>query len=237
MKINLVCCLFILSSEKNDNIRKNDIKKLKLLVTKENTLPLVNFNFNGIKSEIRKNIKSIIGTNLFHLEQAFTMDYEENIDIIYFSATNIDNIKKIDSEYKIIDFNIINNNTIIFDKTEYSYRTIEKIENNNIEYIHKINVKDETINRNLLETLICYKKVRSNVDNTDILFKFMSSSFTLEDVRILYELIKDTTIDKSNFRKKIIKYCEKVDINDNRKSGFRPSQKYKFKPLKGDIWI
>ena len=65
----------------------------------------------------------------------------------------------------------------------------------------------------------------------------MGSSFTLEDVRILYELIKDTTVDKSNFRKKIIKYCEKVDIKDNIKSGFRPSQKYKFKPLKGDVWI
>ena len=85
--------------------------------------------------------------------------------------------------------------------------------------------------------MICYKKIRSNIDNTDILFKFMASTFTLEDVRILYELIKNTTVDKSNFRKKIIKYCEKTDTKDNKKIGYRPSQNYKFKPLKGDMWL
>ena len=33
MQANLVSCLFILDSEKNGNIRKNDIKKIKILVT------------------------------------------------------------------------------------------------------------------------------------------------------------------------------------------------------------
>ena len=32
MQINLVSCIFVLDSEKNDNIRKNDVKKLKVLV-------------------------------------------------------------------------------------------------------------------------------------------------------------------------------------------------------------
>ena len=237
MNINLVSCLFVLDSEKNDNIRKNDIKKMKILVTKENSLPKISFNSNGIKNEIRKHLKSIIGSNIFHLEQAFTMDYKNSIDVIYFGATNIENIKKLDRDYKLVDFNIINNNTILFDEEEYKYKTIEKIENNNIEYIHRIYVKDELVNRNLLEILICYKKIRSNVDNTDILFKFMGKFFTLEDVRILYELIKDTKVDKSNFRKKIIKYCEKVDVKETTKLGYRPSQKYKFKPLKGDVWL
>ena len=65
----------------------------------------------------------------------------------------------------------------------------------------------------------------------------MGSSFTLEDVRIVYELIKDCSVDKSNFRKKIIKYCEKIDTSTNEKNGYRPSQRYKFKPLKGDVWL
>ena len=237
MNINLISCLFVLDSKRNENIRKNDIKKIKLLVTKENILPKISFNSNGIKGEIRKNIKSIIGTNIFHLEQAFTMDYDNNIDIIYLGATNIENVKKLDNNYKLIEFEVINNDTIIFDNSIYKYKTKEKIKNNNIEYFHKINCKDEDVNRNLLETLICYKKIRSNIDNTDILFKFMASTFTLEDVRILYELIKNTTIDKSNFRKKIIKYCEKTDTKDNKKIGYRPSQNYKFKPLKGDMWL
>lgn len=237
MNINLVSCLFVLDSEKNDNIRKNDIKKMKILVTKENSLPKVSFNSNGIKTEIRKHLKTIIGSNIFHLEQAFTMDYKNTIDIIYFGATNIENIKKLDKDYKLIDFNVIDNSTILFDEEEYKYKTIEKIENNNIEYIHQVDVKDEILNRNLLEILICYKKIRSNIDNTDILFKFMGNYFTLEDVRILYELIKETKVDKSNFRKKIIKYCEKVNVKETTKLGYRPSQKYKFKPLKGDVWL
>ena len=62
-------------------------------------------------------------------------------------------------------------------------------------------------------------------------------TFTLEDVRIVYELIKDTSVDKSNFRKKIIKYCEKVEEKKTEKKGYRPSQKYSFKPLKGDVWL
>ena len=31
MKSNLVVCLFVLDSVKNENIRKNDIKKIKVL--------------------------------------------------------------------------------------------------------------------------------------------------------------------------------------------------------------
>ena len=65
----------------------------------------------------------------------------------------------------------------------------------------------------------------------------MGSSFTLEDVRIVYEMVKNTVVDKSNFRKKIIKYCEKIDEKDDSKNGFRPSQKYKFRPLRGDVWL
>ncbi len=93
------------------------------------------------------------------------------------------------------------------------------------------------VKRTLLSILISYKKIRSTADNTDILFKFMGSTFTLEDVRILYELIKDSSVDKSNFRKKIIKYCEKVEVSEVTKNGYRPSQRYKFKPLKGDVWL
>ena len=85
--------------------------------------------------------------------------------------------------------------------------------------------------------MISYKRIRSNIDNTDIVFKFMPSIFTLEDVRIVYELIKDTTVDKSNFRKKIIKYVEETEMISDEKNGFRPSKKYKFKPLKGDAWV
>ena len=39
----------------------------------------------------------------------------------------------------------------------------------------------------------------------------MPNLFTLEDVKMVYEMIKNVQVDKSNFRKRIIKYCEKVE--------------------------
>lgn len=237
MQINVVSCLFVLESERNDNIRKNDIKKLKVLVSDNNELPIFDVNSNGLKKQVRNNISDIIGSNFFHLEQVYTMDYKDNIDIIYLGVTNISNVNKLKSDYKLVDFGIKNNSIILFGNNEYQYETIELEENNNIEYIHKIDTKDKEINRILMNLLISYKRIRNNIDSTDIVFKFLGDYFTLEDVRIVYELIKDCRVDKSNFRKKIIKYCEKVDDSIETKNGFRPSQRYKFKPLKGDNWL
>lgn len=237
MQVNLINCLFVLDSEKNENIRKNDIKKIKVLVDKKQSLPVLPYTGGDMKKELRKYLKNIIGSNLFHAEQVFTIESASGVDIIYLEITNIENIKKLSKEYELVDFNIENNNTITFKDKTYYYKTKEIESNNNIEYIHEIKTSDKDIEKNLLYLLISYKKVRSNADNTDVLFKFMGSSFTLEDVRILYELIKDVTVDKSNFRKKIIKYCEKIETKEQIKTGFRPSQKYKFKPLKGDIWL
>lgn len=237
MQINLVSCIFVLDSEKNENIRKNDIKKIKVLVNVNNELPTIIFKGNDLKKQVRKNISNIIGTDIFHLEQVYTMDYKDGIDVIYLGITNIDNVAKIKNDYKLVDFYIKNNNMILFDNKEYEYKTIEIEENNNIEYVHEIKTNNKMINRTLMELLISYKRIRSNIDNTDIVFKFMGNSFTLEDVRIVYELVKDSNVDKSNFRKKIIKYCEKTDDIDDTKNGYRPSQRYKFKSLKGDAWL
>ena len=236
MKINLVSCLFVLDSEKNNNIRRNDIKRIKVLLDSNNSLPSITVDGNGLKKEVRKNLSSIIGSNIFHLEQVFTMDYEDSIDIIYLGVTNIENVSKLKKDYKLVDFSLKDNRLISLDNEVYEYKTIEKEEYNNIEYVHDIKTKDQSIRRILLDLLISYKRIRSSVDNTDIIFKFMGNTFTLEDVRIVYELIKDCSVDKSNFRKKIVKYCEKVGVTDS-KNGFRPSQRFKFKPIKGDSWL
>lgn len=237
MQINLISCIFVLDSEKNDNIRKNDIKKIKVLVNDSNELPIINIERSELKKQVKKNISSIIGTNFFHLEQVYTMDYKDTIDIIYLGVTNIEYVNKLKNGYKLVDFSIKDNCLILFDGKEYQYKTIELEENNNIEYIHEINTRDLEFSRTLMNLLISYKRIRNNIDSTDIIFKFMGSSFTLEDVRIVYELLKDCNVDKSNFRKKIIKYCEKVEESIDIKNGYRPSQRYKFKPLKGDVWL
>ena len=237
MQINIKNCLFVLDSEKNSNIRKNDIKSIKVLVDGNLHIPSLTYECNNLKQQVRDSISKIIGSNIFHLEQVYTMDYKDSVDIIYLGITNKENVTKLKKDYKLIDFYVENNNIITYGDNTYTYKTVEKVGNNNIEYIHEIDVKDKELERDLLSLLISYKRIRSNIDNTDIIFKFMGNVFTLEDVRTVYELVKDCKVDKSNFRKKIIKYCEKTGTIDNNKNGFRPSQKFKFKPLKGDLWI
>lgn len=243
MEIYITTCLFVLDSQASQDIRKNDIKSIKVLVNKsDNGLLKVKFDEKtDIKSLMRNKIESVIGSSKFHLEQVYTFGdskfYQDGrIDIIYLAITNIDNIKNLDEQYEILDFGIKDNSDIIFGKKNYKYETQQKISNNNIEYCHNIEVDDINLEKTLLELITAYKYLRARVDNTDIIFKFMAEMFTLEDVRIVYEIIKEVQVDKSNFRKRIVKYCEKVEQKVDKK-GYRPSQMYRFKPLLTDIWL
>ena len=206
MNIKLVCPVIVLENEINSNVRKNDIKKLKLLVDSDDNLVSVTVeNKRTLKDLLRNKVKNIINSDIFHLEQVYTLGEEKyyldnSVDIIYLAITNAQNIKKLDNNYKLIDFSI--NNSII------------KIDNKSYQF----------------------KQLRSKLDNSDIIFKFMPKYFTLEDIRIVYELIKEVTVDKSNFRKKIVKYCVEANI-DFMKKGYRPSKLYTFNVLKGDVWL
>lgn len=239
MNVNIVCPILVLDNELNPNIRKNDVKKLKLLVDSNNKLVTIKASNETLKDTIKNKVSNIIGSNIFHLAQVYTLGEDKynanNIDIIYLAITNVENIKKLDSNYKLVDFNISNNIITLNDKT-YNFKTKEKISNNNIEYFHEIDIDDLKIEKMLLEIIIAYKYLRSKLDNSDIIFKFLGKTFTLEDVRCVYEMIKEVNVDKSNFRKKIVKYCEEIEI-DTTKKGYRPSKLYTFKVLKGDIWL
>lgn len=234
---NLVVCLFVLDSEKNENIRKNDIKKIKVLVDRNNNLLIIKNEGKHMRTKVNDTLCSIIGSSFFHTQQVCTMAYEDSLDTIYLGVTNIENVKDLNNNYKLIDFKVENNNTIIFNNEVFKYKTVEIVENKNVIYKQIIDIKDETLKRKIKNVLLSYKRIRINVDTTDIIFKFMPNVFTLEDVRILYEIIKDGKVDKSNFRKKIAKYCKKVDSCSDEKIGYRPSQKYEFVPLMGDVWL
>ena len=243
MEFYITSCLFVLDSQTNQDIRKNDFKSIKVVVNKsDRSLIKVKFDEKSdIKALMRHQIENIIGSDKFHLEQVYTLGdskfYQDGrIDIIYLAITNIENIKKLDEQYEALDFRIENNSKIIFGQNNYEYKTIQKVSNNNIEYYHDIEVDDINLEKVLLELITAYKYLRARIDNTDIIFKFMPQIFTLEDVRIVYEIIKEVEVDKSNFRKKIVKYCEKVEQKVGNK-GYRPSQMYRFRPLVDDIWL
>ncbi len=241
MKFNIDCCFFVLESVENENKRKNDIKKLKVLVDKHNNLVRVNFNKElSLKDTIREKIKNIIGSDIFHLEQVYTLGetkfYDSGVNVIYLGITNIENIKKLDSGYKLVDFEVITNKQVIFADYKIKYNTKVKKNYNNLEYYHVFKTDDLVLEKNLIEVLTSYKQIASKMDYTDIMFKFLPKYFTLEDVRTIYEMIKNVSVDKSNFRKKIMKYCKETEkvISDK---GYRPTHLYEFVLDENDIWV
>lgn len=236
MQVNIVNCLFVLDSEKNDNIRKNDIKKIKVLVTKDRKLLTIKYQGKNMKDDLKSRLKDILGTEVVHLEQVYTFASEDKVDIVYLGVGNISNIKNLDDNFELVDFSVKTNKSVSLGTDLYKYKTIDIEKDNNIEYIHEIEAENN-IKETLLYLLTSYKRIRANIDISDIMFKFLPDSFTLEDVRKVYELIKDTSVDKSNFRKKIVKYCEKIETEQDTKNGYRPSKRYRFKALKGDIWL
>ena len=62
MEISIVACMFVLDKQENENIKKNDIKTLKILVNKKNknllSIPLD--DKSDIKELIRKHIQNKI---------------------------------------------------------------------------------------------------------------------------------------------------------------------------------
>lgn len=243
MELSIVTCLFVLDNQVNENKKKTDIKSLKIVVDKKNN-DLIRIPFDGentVKEQMRNKIKNVIGNDKFHLEQVYTFGEKKyfgdnRIDIIYMALTNVNNIKKLDEDYELVDFNVVNNSEILFGKELYSYKTERKMVGDSYEYYHMIKVDDIRLEKKLNEMITSFKHLRTRVDNTDVCFMLLPDVFTLEDVRIVYELIMDIVVDKSNFRKKIVKFCEKVDMVVDDK-GYRPSQMYKFNPDSIDIWL
>lgn len=239
--INIDCCFFVLKSVESENKRKNDIKEIKIIVDNDNNLLSVPFNEESdIKDSIRSKIKSIIGSDTFHLEQVYTLGekkfYNSGIHIIYLGIANEENIKKLADNYKMIDFDIINKNEIKFDDNKIYYDTKIKRVGNNLEYYHEIKTNDSNVERKMIELLTSYKQIGSKIDYTDIMFKFLPKYYSLEDVRKVYEKIKNVSVDKSNFRKKIMKYCKVTDKVISNK-GYRPTHLYEFVLDKEDVWL
>lgn len=243
-KISITACTFVLDEEKATNIRKNGEKKLKLLVLKNDlSLPSILYSDKtNIKDGIRAHLESITGNSIFHLEQVYTLDTckygTPGVSIIYIAIMNRRNITQLNSNYTLIDFSLKDNHILTLEGISYEYRTITKIQNHNVEYIHQIeNIDDfQPLYSNLLTILISYKFLRTRIFDTDIIFKFFGEQFTLDEVHQLYEKITDSTTDKSNYRKKILKYCEKTEYILQNK-GYRPTQYYRFVPMDTDIWL
>ena len=159
MDVNLVCPVIVLENEVSSDIRKNDVKKLKVLVDSQGNLVSTKADGkNNLKDLIRTKISDAIGSSKFHLEQVYALGekkycFNNDLDVIYLAVTNKENVKKLDGEYCLVDFSIKNNN-INFDGKIYKFETKEHVSNNNIEYYHQIDVKDIELEKKMLELII-----------------------------------------------------------------------------------
>ena len=242
MKVNLTCIMLVLDSVPNSDIRKKDTKSVKLLTRRvDNALPAVMATTDcDIKEQIRKLLVSELGTDVFHLEQVYTLGdkkfmSDDTVDVMYLGITNMSYVQNKSSEYQLQDV-MIDNGCIKFGDTVYKYQTVEKETARNIEYFHNIDTDDIVQEKILLELLIAWKHLRYRIGIADILFKFLPSEFSLNDVTDVYKIISQKNIDKSNFRKSIIKYCVEIP-NKMSYGGYRPCKLYKFQTVKNDKWI
>lgn len=236
MKINITCCLFVLDDIKSDSVKRNDQKILKVLVNK-NTKEIFRIEFDNktdIRTLIKQEVSKVINTNKFHTEQVYTFGDNKffkdgRIDIIYIGVAKLNDIKKLDENYEFVPFVASTTKNIRLADKEYTYDISTVEENNKVKYYHNIKNVSLEEEKNLLEILTAYKYLKARVATTSIIFNLLPEVFTLEDVRLTYELIREETVDKSNFRKKYSRYCKKIDLRVADK-GYRPPQLYTFNP-------
>ncbi|OGL69888.1 hypothetical protein A3C09_01185 [Candidatus Uhrbacteria bacterium RIFCSPHIGHO2_02_FULL_47_44] len=76
-------------------------------------------------------------------------------------------------------------------------------------------------------------RLKSRLQYTNIAWSLLSEEFTLTDLQRVYEIILDTTVDKRNFRKRILALDLIVPIGKKRGGeANRPAELYKFKHKK-----
>ena len=241
MNIKLNCVMLVNQEIENNDIRKNNTQKMWILMCKgTHALPSTDINtYDDIKSQIRSVLAHAIGSDTFHLEQVYTLGdkkyFSSGIDIIHLAACNMANIKRLAPKYELVEISI-QNNTLCLGGKKYKYKTIEKIKNNNIEYLFHIDAPSIEYEKTFVEILTAWKHLRQKINYSDIIFKFLPTEFTLEDARSIYQTITEKSIDKSNFHKKIAKYCTELD-KKQKNCGYRPGKMYKFNIKQGDIWL
>jgi 8-oxo-dGTP diphosphatase len=75
----------------------------------------------------------------------------------------------------------------------------------------------------------CFKSLKQKVRSQPIGFELLPSKFTLSNLRQLYEAILEHSLDKRNFRKKIISMNLLIDLNEIQQGvAHRPAKLYQF---------
>jgi 8-oxo-dGTP diphosphatase len=78
----------------------------------------------------------------------------------------------------------------------------------------------------ILETAI--ERIRGKIDYAPIGFQLLPKRFTLTDIQTVYEAVLGQSIDKRNFRTKLLRSGLVREVNEFRKGPHRPARLYEF---------
>ena len=82
------------------------------------------------------------------------------------------------------------------------------------------------------------KTLRTNLEETSLAFQLLPEKFTLTELQRVYELILGISLDKRNFRKKILATELLFDVGETKMEGYhRPAQLYSFRNPEQDVVI
>ena len=78
----------------------------------------------------------------------------------------------------------------------------------------------------ILETALT--RIRGKLEYVPLGFQLLSAKFTLTDIQLVYEAILGHTIDKRNFRTKLLKSGQVAQLDEYRTGPHRPARLYRF---------
>lgn len=246
-KINVVY-LSIQTINRNNNRTLDKIKLKVLLEKNKNKLSLPSFSFDYKKSLIdivKEKSKNIIDDEVY-FEQLYTFGEKKyytkdnGLTISYLGILNEEMSKKSKDKYYWYDISIEDLSISELEKSqkfslsnqdeqyEYILKTIKTKVGITYSYIHEVDDECIISGNGAIILMTALKRIRSNIDTSDIAFKLLNSSFTLTELQQVYELIENKELDKGNFRRKIKDLVEKSD-GIKKDSAHRPSKYFKLK--------
>lgn len=165
----------------------------------------------SLEDNAKQLLKRDIGIDDIYLEQLYTFG-----DISRDSRGRTVSI----SYYALLDYNKI---TIDLSEKflEYKWISILELESYSLAFDHK----------KIIE--FAQERIQNKIEYTTIAFQLLPKKFTFAQLQKTYEIILDTTLDKRNFRKKIIELNLVEELDETIQEGkMRPAKLFKFKSKK-----
>lgn len=192
-----------------------------------------------------------------YLEQLYTFGNNPNRDprmriitCAYMSLTSPNNIKKTKAGDDAKDALWFNIRKDCVDKDSQSITWLlsltNKERNIRIEYIVKDAVENGKLKTTIMKSAnstdtlafdhyesinMAMDRMRNKVDYSPIAFNLLPSEFTLTELQSVYEILLGTSLEKSNFRKKIKHMVIETEKDNKGEVNHRPAKYYRFNPF------